>query len=120
MKADSVKINDETCLSGELYCMTVRVGNGDTLVTDNQFTAEENVNPVKAANGTLISGKYKIGKDIEPGQYTIRPEKKNTTGRYYSVFDGEISNDTEIAADTMVTVPEEGYVVFYNSILTVN
>ena len=120
MKADSVKINDETCLSGELYCMTVRVGDGDTLVTDNQFTAEENVKPVKATNGTLISGKYKIGKDIAPGEYAIRPAEQNEPGRYYSVFDGEISNDTEIAGDTMVTVPEEGYIVFYNAILTVN
>jgi hypothetical protein len=119
MKADSVKINGETCLSGELYCMTVWVGNGDTLVTDNQFTAEENVNPVKAANGTLISGRYKIGKDIAPGEYAIRPADKNTPGRYYSVFDGEISNDTEISGDTMVTVPDQGYIVFYHSIMTV-
>lgn len=119
LKPDSVKVNDFTCLSGELYCLTVRVNEGDTLTSEYQFTAAMNVNPVKAANGILISGKYKIGKDIAPGEYRISPIDKNKAGRYYSVLDGEISNDTEFDEETTIVVPEEGYIVFYNSTLAV-
>jgi hypothetical protein len=119
LKPDSVNVNDVTCLSGELYCMTVKVGEGDTLATDVRFTAAENVEPVKAANGTLISGKYRIGKDIVPGSYKITPLDQKTEGKYYSILDGEISNDEAFSAGTTVVVPQEGYIVFYNAVLTV-
>lgn len=119
LKPDSIKVNDVTCLSGELYCMTVTVGEGDTLVTDVRFTEAENVEPVKAANGKLISGKYKIGKDIVPGTYQISPMDQNAEGKYYSILDGEISNDEIFAGGTTVEVPEAGYVVFYNGVLEV-
>ena len=120
LKPGSIAVNGDTCLSGELYCMTVRVKEGDTLASDIRFTSAENINPVKATDGILISGKYKIGKDIAPGTYTVSPVNKNTEGRYYSIFDEEISNDAEFSEDTTVEVPEEGYVVFYNSILAVD
>lgn len=119
LKPDSVKVNDVTCLSGELYCMTVKVGEGDTLAADVRFTAAENVDPVKTANGTLISGKYRIGKDIAPGTYSISPMDQNAEGKYYSILDGEISNDEVFSGETSVVVPEAGYIVFYNAVLTV-
>lgn len=119
LEPGSIEINGESCLSDKLYCMTVQVGEGDTLYSDYRFTAASNVNPVKAAKGVLISGKYKIGKDISPGNYTISPADKNTEGRYYSVLDGEIDNDDAFSNDTTVEVPEAGYVVFYNSVLHV-
>ena len=119
LKPDSVKVNDVTCLSGDLYCMTVKVGDGDTLTTDVRFTAAENVEPVKAVNGTLISGKYRIGKDIAPGTYKISPLDQNAEGKYYSILDGEISNDETFSGENTVVVPREGYIVFYNAALTV-
>lgn len=120
LKPDSVKVNDVTCLSGELYCMTVKVGEGDTLTTDVRFTTAENVKPVKAVNGTLISGKYKIGKDIAPGAYKISPLDPNAEGKYYSILNGEISNDEAFRGETTVEVPQEGYIVFYNAVLAVS
>ena len=119
LKPDSIVVNDDTCLSGELYCMTIQLNEWDTLVSDYRFTAAENVNPVKATDGVLMSGKYKIGKDIAPGKYTVSLTKNNTAGKYYSVLDGEISNKTEFTEDTTVEVPEAGYIVFYNSVLMV-
>jgi hypothetical protein len=119
LKPDSIKVNDVTCLSGKLYCMTIKVSEGDTLTTDARFTAAENVNPVKAEGGALISGKYKVGKDIAPGTYKIRPADQNTEGKYYSILDGEISNDETFRGETTVVVPEEGYIVFYNAVLDV-
>ena len=116
---DSVKVNDFTCLSGELYCLTVKVNEGDTLTSDYRFTAAENVNPIKAANGVLISGKYKIGKDIAPGTYKISPLDQNAKGKYYSILNGEISNDETFSSETTVNVPEEGFIVFYNSAVAV-
>lgn len=119
LKPDSIRVNDDTCLSGELYCMTVSVEGGDTLTTDVRFTAAGNVEPVKAVNGTLISGKYKIGKDIAPGTYRIAPKDPNAEGKYYSILNGEISNDEAFSGETTVEVPEKGYIVFYNAVLTV-
>ncbi|MEL7655276.1 MAG: protein phosphatase 2C domain-containing protein [Bacillota bacterium] len=119
LKAGSIVVNDDNCLSGELYCMTIQLNEWDTLISDYRFMAAENVNPVKATNGTLISGKYKIGKDIAPGEYTISPINKNSEGRYYSIFDEGISNNTEFTEDTTVSVPEAGYIVFYNSVMVV-
>jgi len=119
LKPGSIVVNDDSCLSEELYCMTIQLNEWDTLVSVYRFTAAENVNPVEATNGTLISGKYKIGKDIAPGKYTVSPMKKNTEGRYYSIFDEEISNETKFIEDTTVEVPEEGYIVFYNSVFIV-
>jgi len=119
LQPGSIVVNDDSCLSDELYCMTIQLNEWDTLVSDYRFTAAENVNPVEATNGTLISGKYKIGKDIAPGKYTVSPMNKNTEGRYYSIFDEEISNDTKFSDDTTVEVPEEGYAVFYNSVFVV-
>ncbi|MDD3168212.1 MAG: hypothetical protein PHC91_01955 [Eubacteriales bacterium] len=119
LKADSVDVNGFTCLSDELYCLTVRVNPGDTLTSEVRFTMAGNVNPIEATKETLISGKYKIGKDIAPGTYRIKPEDEKTQGRYYSIFDDEISNDTAFDRETTVQVPEEGYIVFYNSVLTV-
>lgn len=119
LRPDSIVVNDDSCLSAELYCMTIQLNEWDTLVSEHRFTAAENVNPVEATNGTLISGKYKIGKDIAPGKYTVTRINKNEEGRYYSIFDEEISNDTEISDDTTVVVPEEGYAVFYNSVVVV-
>ncbi len=120
LKPDSIKVNDVTCLSGELYCLTVKVGEGDTLTTDVRFTAAENVDPVKAVNGVLVSGKYRIGKDIAPGTYQISPMDQNKEGKYYSILDGEISNDETFSGETTVVVPDEGYVVFYNAALKVD
>ena len=120
LKPDSVEVNGDTCLSAELYCMTIKVDEGDTLISEYRFTAAENVNPVKATKGVLISGKYKIGKDIAPGEYKVSPKNKNMEGRYYSIFDEEISNDKEFSDETTVEVPEEGYVVIYNSVLAVD
>lgn len=119
LQPGSIVVNDDSCLSDELYCMTIQLNDWDTLVSDYRFTAAENVNPVEVTNGTLISGKYKIGKDIAPGKYTVSPMNKNTEGRYYSIFDEEISNDTEISENITVVVPEEGYAVFYNSVVVV-
>lgn len=119
LQPGSIVVNDDSCLSDELYCMTIQLNDWDTLVSDHRFTAAENVKPVEATNGTLISGKYKIGKDIAPGKYTVSLINKNEEGRYYSIFDEEISNDTEISDDTAVVVPEEGYAVFYNSVVVV-
>ena len=119
LQQGSIVVNDDSALSSELYCMTIQLNEWDTLVTEHRFTAAENVNPVEATNGTLISGKYKIGKDIAPGKYAVSRIDKNEEGRYYSIFDEEISNDTEISDDTTVVVPEEGYAVFYNSIVVV-
>ncbi len=119
LEPGSIVVNDDTCLSDELYCMTIQLNEWDTLVSDHRFTAAENVNPVKAKDGILLSGKYKIGKDIGPGTYTVSPVKEDTKGRYYSIFDEEISNDTEVIGETAVVVPEEGYVVFYNSVMVV-
>lgn len=119
MEPGSIVVNDDTCLSDALYCMTIQLNEWDTLVSDHRFTAAENVNPVKAKDGILLSGKYKIGKDIAPGTYTVSPVNEDTKGRYYSIFDEEISNDTEVNGETAVVVPEEGYVVFYNSVLFV-
>lgn len=119
LEPGSIEINGESCLSDKLYCMTVQVGEGDTLYSDYRFTAASNVNPVKAAKGILISGKYKIGKDIAPGNYTISPESKDIKGRYYSVLDGKIDNADTFSDDTAVVVPKEGYIVFYHSVLHV-
>jgi len=119
LEPGSIVVNDDTCLSDELYCMTIQLNEWDTLVSDHRFTAAENVNPVKAKDGILLSGKYKIGKDIAPGTYMVSPVKEDTKGRYYSIFDEEISNDTEVIVETAVVVPEEGYVVFYNSAMVV-
>ena len=83
---DSIIINDDTCLSDELYCMTVELKEGDRMTAAYRFTSEENVNPVTAKDGILISGKYKIGKDISPGSYRIAPVDKDEPGRYYSCF----------------------------------
>ncbi len=116
LQPDTVEIDGETCLSNELYCMTIEVEDGQTLSSDYRFTAAENVNPVKSTNGTLISGKYKIGKDIAPGTYYLLPET-DWTGRYYSVWDGEIDNKTEIIAPIEVTVPDQGYIVLYHAVL---
>ena len=117
---DSIIINDDTCLSDELYCMTVELKEGDRMTAAYRFTSEENVNPVTAKDGILISGKYKIGKDISPGSYKIAPLDKDEPGRYYSVSDGEISNDTDVLKDMTVEVPENGYIVFYRSVLAVD
>jgi hypothetical protein len=120
MEPGSIELNGDTCLSDELYCMTIRVEEGDVLTTDCRFTEAENVNPVKpAAKGILISGKYKIGKDISPGKYKIKLADNASEGRYYSILDGEISNDTDVTGDTEVTVPESGYIVFYRTVLIV-
>jgi hypothetical protein len=119
LEPGSIIVNDDTCLSDALYCMTIQLNEWDTLVSDHRFTAAENVNPVKAKDGILLSGKYKIGKDIAPGTYTVSPVSEDTKGRYYSIFDEEISNNTEVNGDTAVVVPEEGYVVFYKSVLYV-
>ena len=119
LKPDSIIVNDDTCLSGELYCMTVRVNDYDVLETEYRFTAAENLDPVKATKGILLSGKYKIGKDIAPGMYTVKPVSRDVAGRYYSVLDEEISNNIKFTEDTLVEVPEEGYIVFYNSVLAV-
>lgn len=116
---DSIEINGETALSDELYCMTVQVEEGETLSSNYRFTSVENVNPIKITGGILISGKYRIGQDIAPGEYEIFPEKGKATGRYYSVFEGKISNDKEIDGRLTVTVPEEGYIVLYRSYLAV-
>lgn len=115
----SIKVNGDSCLSGELYCMTVQLNEWDTLVSDYRFTAAENISPIKATGGVLISGKYKIGKDIAPGTYQIAPSDQGGEGRYYSIFDEEISNDTKFSGETTVKVPEEGYIVFYNAVLSV-
>lgn len=116
---DSIEIKGETALSDELYCMTVQVDEGETLSSNYRFTSVENVNPIKINNGILISGKYRIGIDIAPGEYEIFPEKGKAPGRYYSVLDGKISNNTELDDRTTVTVPEEGYIVLYRSYLAV-
>jgi len=116
---DSIEINGETALSDELYCMTVQVHEGETLSSNYRFTSVENVNPIKINNGILISGKYRLGKDLAPGEYEIFPEKGKVPGRYYSVLDGKISNNTELDDRTTVTVPEEGYIVLYRSYLAV-
>lgn len=120
MKPGDIEVDGDTCLSDELYCMTVQVKEGSTLNTEVRFTAAENVEPVSAADGILISGKYKIGKDIAPGTYTVSPLDENEQGRYYSIFDEEISNDTEVKGETTVEVPDEGYIVFYNSALVID
>ncbi len=119
LKPNSIIVNDDTCLSDELYCMTVQVNDYDVLETEYRFTAAENVNPIKATKGILLSGKYKIGKDIGPGQYTLKPANEDVAGKYYSILEEEISNRTEITGATVVEVPEEGYIVFYNSVLVV-
>ena len=67
LKPDSVKVNDVTCLSGELYCMIVKVGEGDTLTTDVRFTAAENVEPAKWVNGTLDQRKIQDRKGYRAG-----------------------------------------------------
>lgn len=120
MQPDSIEIDGESCLSEQLFCMTIQLEEGETLTSDYGFTKAENVNPVKATDGILISGKYKIGKDVAPGEYTVLPAYKNKGGRYYSVLDGEISNDAEISGEMTVQVPEEGYIVIYNSIIVVD
>jgi len=120
LKPGSIVINDDSCLSGELYCMTIRLNDYDTLVTEYRFTAAENVDPVEPANGVFISGKYKIGKDIAPGTYTILPMDRGSKGRYYSILEEEISNDTVFDGEITVEVPDEGYIVFYNSVLIVD
>ncbi|MDF3001385.1 MAG: hypothetical protein K0Q48_1504 [Bacillota bacterium] len=114
---DSIEINGETALSDELYCMTVQVAEGETLSSNYRFTSVENVNPIKITGGILISGKYRIGKDIAPGEYEIFAEKGKVPGRYYSVLGGKISNNTEVDGRITVTVPEEGYIVLYRSYL---
>jgi hypothetical protein len=119
IEKDSIEINGETALSDELYCMTVQVEEGETLSSNYRFTSVENVNPIRLTGGILISGKYRIGKDIAPGEYEIFPEKGKAPGRYYSVLDGKISNNTELDDRTTVTVPEEGYIVLYRSYLAV-
>ncbi len=119
LKPNSIFVNDETCLSGKLYCLTVRLNQWDTLVTEYRFTSAENVNPVKPTEGVLLSGKYKIGKDIAPGTYQVSPADRDNEGRYYSLLDEKISNDIKFKDDTTVEVPEEGYIVFYNSVLIV-
>lgn len=116
---DSIEINGETALSDELYCMTVQVAEGETLSSNYRFTSVENVNPIKITGGILISGKYRIGKDIAPGEYVIVPEKGKASGRYYSVLDGKISNNMEISGRITVMVPTEGYIVLYRSYLAV-
>jgi len=119
LEPGSIKVNGDSCLSGELYCMTVQLNEWDTLVSDYRFTAAENISPIKATGGVLISGKYKIGKDVAPGTYQIAPSDQGGEGRYYSIFDEEISNDTKFSGETTVEVPEEGYIVFYNAVLSV-
>jgi hypothetical protein len=119
LSPDSIVINDDTCLSDELYCMTVELKAGDRMTTAYRFTTEENVNPVTAKEGILISGKYKIGKDILPGSYRIAPLDEDEPGRYYSVSDEEISNDTDVSKEMTVEVPENGYIVFYRSVMAV-
>ncbi len=119
LEPGSIKVNGDSCLSGELYCMTVQLNEWDTLVSDYRFTAAENISPIKATGGVLISGKYKIGKDIAPGTYQIAPSDQGGEGRYYSIFDEEISNDTKFSGETTVEVPEAGYIVFYNAVLSV-
>ncbi|QOX64712.1 hypothetical protein FRZ06_15845 [Anoxybacterium hadale] len=116
---DSIEINGETALSDDLYCMTVQVADGETLSSNYRFTSVENVNPIKITGGILISGKYRIGKDIAPGEYEIFPEKGKAPGRYYSVLGGKISSNTEVSGRITVTVPEEGYIVLYRSYLAV-
>lgn len=119
LKPNSIFVNDDTCLSGELYCMTIQLNDWDTLVSEYRFTAAENVNPVEPTEGILWSGKYKIGKDIKPGTYTVSPVERDTEARYYSLLDEQINNDIKFSEDTTVTVPEEGYIVFYRSVLFV-
>lgn len=119
LEPGKIIVNDDTCLSDELYCMTIELKDWDTLISDYSFTPAENVNPVKAVGGTLISGKYKVGKDIEPGTYQISPAGQRKEGRYYSIYDEEISNDKKFSSETAVTVPEKGYIVFYNGVLSV-
>ena len=36
------------------------------------------------------------------------------------VSDGEISNDTDVLKDMIVEVPENGYIVFYRSVMAVD
>lgn len=119
LKPNSIFVNDDTCLSGELYCMTIQLNEWDTLVSEYRFTAAGNVKPVEPTEGILWSGKYKIGKDIKPGTYTVSPVDQDKEARYYSLFDEQISNDTKFSEDTTVTVPEAGYIVFYHSVLRV-
>lgn len=119
LEPGKIMVNDDTGLSGELYCMTIQLKPWDTLVSDYPFISAENVNPVKAVGGTLISGKYKIGKDIEPGTYRISLADESKKGRYYSIFDEELSNDIKFSEETLVKVPEKGYIVFYNGVLSV-
>ena len=115
LEPGSIEINGEQALSDELYCMTVQVSEGETLSSIYRFTDTANINPIKITNGILISGKYRIGKDIAPGEYDIYPVMGQAAGRYYSVLDGKISNNTEVEKRTTVKVPDEGYVVFYRS-----
>lgn len=115
LKPGSITINDESCLSGELYCMNIQVEEGDVLTSSYPFTASENVNPVKPENGILISGKYKIGKDIQPGEYIAMTIDRGNRGKYYSIRNGKISNDTAFHVSEKVTVPDDGYIVLYNS-----
>ncbi len=112
---DSITINEESCLSGELYCMNIQLEAGDTLISSCAFTASENVNPMQFVQGVLINGKYKIGKDIAPGKYIAMSIVKEYKGKYYSIRNGNISNDTAYRHAETVTVPEEGYIVLYNS-----
>jgi len=118
LKPDSVDVNGFTCLSGELYCLTVRVNQDDTLTSEVRFTRAENVNPIEASHGVFISGKYKIGKDIAPGTYSTNGRGRRK-GRYYALYDDKISNKWNRRV-TNKLVPNEGFIDFYTAVLEVD
>ena len=120
MQPDSIEINGESCLSGELYCMNIQLAEGDTLYSKHSFISSDSVDPIQPVKGVLISGKYKIGKDIAPGEYVISSVDKKQQGRCYVILDGEIGEDVTYDDSAVINVPAEGYVVAYNSFLVVN
>lgn len=119
LQPDTIEINEESCLSGQLFCMNIQVEEGDTLLSQYSFVSSDLVNPIQPVKGVLISGKYKIGKDLAPGQYTIASIDKALEGRCYFILDGEIGDDVVYEDSDTITVPEEGYAVAYNSMIII-
>ncbi|GAB1476460.1 hypothetical protein MASR2M70_12940 [Bacillota bacterium] len=118
LQPESVQINKRHCLSDYLYCMYITVENKDRFFTEYSFIKSEFVDPVMPSYGVFLAGKYKIGRDIAPGEYYVIQvdyDKEAREARTYIINKGKISNDTRFSEETNIIVPDNGYLVLYNS-----
>lgn len=109
------------------YYITVSDGQYITLYNSSLYISAADAPPVDASNGFIPSGMYKVGTDLQPGEYVV---VKNADESYasYTVLKNSNANanyNNYVTSDSVesrsyVTVSDGQYLELYNASLQLN